>query len=69
MLPLPPFDDFSVLDGIVPLGELKHWLLKTQPWPMIIAFVLVARGPFWEVVEFINTVLLGVWAILFAAAG
>jgi len=48
LIPVPPFDGFSILNGSVDLGELGAMLRRSRPWPMFLAFAFVVWGPFWD---------------------
>jgi len=43
MLPLPPFDGFSVLTRAFHAPEFESFMRRMQPWPMLGAFVLVMQ--------------------------
>ena len=48
LIPVPPFDGFTVAKGFVSFGSLERQLRSWHPTPMILAFVLVVNLPVWE---------------------
>jgi Zn-dependent protease len=57
MIPLPPLDGFTVLEGSVNLGDLGAKLRSLGMFPLIVAILIVNSGPFDDLV---GTLAMGV---------
>jgi len=61
MIPVPPLDGFTVLDGAINMGELGRWLRSLGSWPMLFVLVLLSRGGFFAYVQAGVLLLSSVW--------
>jgi len=64
MIPVPPLDGFTVLDGSLNMGELGRWLRTLGSWPMLFVLVLLSRGGFFTVVADGTNLLRLVWSFV-----
>ncbi len=69
MIPVPPLDGFTILSGAVDLGEVGAMLRRAHPFPLIIVFVLISRGPFWDLAQSGSEALVRFWALILPGAG
>jgi Zn-dependent protease len=64
MVPIPPLDGFTVLEGLIDLGDLGAMVKRAQPFTLIIAIIVVNSGPFMRLVDHVETAV----ALFFGAA-
>jgi Zn-dependent protease len=65
MLPVPPFDGFTVLVRSFRLGQLEHQLRANQQIVLVLVLILVFTGPFWSVVDFVHAALVRTFMLPF----
>ncbi len=62
MIPVPPLDGFTVLDGAFGMGEVGRWLRSLGSWPMLFVLVLMMRFGFFGYVQDGVELLSAAWA-------